>query len=161
MDQFWQGFRIRDWQGGDRHAAAAVVQQVLEEYGVGWEPERADREMFEIEIHYWQRQGEFWVVEWAGNIIATAGYHPIERGHHAVEIRKVYILEAFRGKGLGRYLMSQLEQAIATKGYQEIWVETITRFAAAKHIYETSGYQPAEGIETERCDLVYCKPLSS
>jgi putative acetyltransferase len=101
------------------------------------------------------------VVEWAGNIIATAGYHPIERGHHAVEIRKVYILEAFRGKGLGRYLMSQLEQAIATKGYQEIWVETITRFAAAKHIYETSGYQPAEGIETERCDLVYCKPLSS
>ena len=159
MDQLWQDFRIRDWQPGDRLEAAAVVQSVLEEYEVGWEPERADKEVFDIETHYWQNNGEFWVIEQAGKIVGTGGYHPIQRGEKAVEIRKVYFLPSIRGKGLGKYLMSQLEQAIAAKGYQQIWVETISRFEAAKHIYESTGYEAACGVETERCDLVFVKHL--
>ena len=159
MQQQWQQFLIRDWQPGDRQQAAAVVQTVLEEYDVGWEPERADKEVFEIETHYWQNDGEFWVVEQDGELVGTAGYHPIERGTKAVEIRKVYLLTKVRGQGLGKYLMAQLEQAIAAKGYQEVWVETITRFAAAKHIYESTGYQAATDIETERCDLAFVKYL--
>ncbi|OKH18867.1 GNAT family N-acetyltransferase [[Limnothrix rosea] IAM M-220] len=160
MDQDWQKFKIRDWQKGDRLAAAAVVKNVLEEYDVGWEPERADKEVFEIESHYWENDGEFWVVEQAGKIVGTAGYHPIRRGTKAVEIRKVYLLESVRGKGLGKYLMAELEKAIAAKGYQQIWVETISRFQAAKHIYESTGYEAATGIETERCDLVFVKHLN-
>lgn len=160
MQQQWQQFLIRDWQPGDRQAAATVVQTVLEEYEVGWEPERADQEVFEIETHYWQNDGEFWVVEQDGELVGTAGYHPIERGTKAVEIRKVYLLAKVRGQGLGKYLMARLEEAIAAKGYQEIWVETITKFEAAKHIYESTGYQPATDIETERCDLAFVKYLT-
>lgn len=160
MQQQWQNFLIRDWQPGDRQQAAAVVQAVLEEYEVGWEPKRADKEVFEIETHYWQTNGEFWVVELNGQIVGTGGYHPINRGTKAVEIRKVYFLKEIRGQGLGKYLMAQLEQAIAAKGYKEVWVETITRFQAAKHIYESTGYQPATNIETERCDLAFVKYLT-
>ena len=160
MQQQWKDFLIRDWQPGDRQQAAVVVQTVLEEYDVGWEPERADKEVFDIETHYWQSDGEFWVIEQSGEIIGTAGYHPIDRGTKAVEIRKVYLLKKVRGQGLGKYLMAQLEQAIAAKGYEQAWVETITRFAAAKHIYESTGYKPSTGIETERCDLVFMKQLT-
>lgn len=159
MDQHWQGFWIRDWQPGDRPFAAAVVQRVLEEFEIGWEPEGADREMFEIEHFYWENNGEFWVIEQENTIVGTAGYYPIPRGKNAVEARKLYLLPTARGKGLGRYLLHALEGAIAAKGFQQIWVETITRFQAAKYLYETSGYQPETDIETERCDLVYRKDL--
>ncbi|AFY36487.1 GCN5-related N-acetyltransferase [[Leptolyngbya] sp. PCC 7376] len=161
MDQRWQGFWIRDWQPGDRLPAAAVVQAVLEEYDVGWEPERADKEVFEIETHYWQNDGEFWVIEQDGKIVGTAGYHPISRGEKAVEIRKVYLLPSVRSQGLGKYLMTSLEGAIAAKDYQQIWVETITRFQAARHIYESTGYEAATDIETKRCDLVFVKHINN
>ena len=159
MNKSWQDFLIRDWQEGDRLSSAAVVQQVLEEFDVPWEPERADKEVFDIETYYWQTNGEFWVIEEAGEIVGTAAYHPISRGNKAVEIRKVYLLAPARGKGLGKYLMAQLEEVISAKGYQQVWVETITRFQAAKHIYESTGYRAATDVETERCDLVFVKDL--
>lgn len=161
MDQHWQGeFWVRDWRAGDRLGAAAVIEQVLQEYGLPWEPEGADEELFKIETYYWQTQGEFWVVEQAGQIVGTAAYYPISRGAKAVEIRKMYLLPAVRGLGLGRYLLQALEQAIAQRGFQEIWLETVTVLKEAVQLYENQGYQRSTGVETARCDLVYVKYLS-
>jgi putative acetyltransferase len=160
MNQRWQDFLIRDWQPGDRPIAAAIIKQVLEEYGLPWEPEGADAEVFQIEDYYWQKGGEFWVIEQANCIVGTAAYEPISRGTKAVEIRKMYLLPEARSKGLGQYLLWQLEQAIAAKGYQEIWLETVTVLKEAVQLYEKNDYQPASGVETERCDLVYVKHLT-
>jgi putative acetyltransferase len=65
-----------------------------------------------------------------------------------------------RGQGLGTYLLGALEQAIVDRGYQEIWIETASILTAAVKLYEESGYQPATGVETPRCDRVYVKVLS-
>lgn len=159
MHQRWQNFLIRDWQSGDRPITAAIIKQVLEEYGLLWEPEGADAEVFQIEEYYWQKGGEFWVVEQGNRVVGTAAYEPITRGEKAVEIRKMYLLPEARKKGLGQYLLLQLEQAIAAKGYQEIWLETVTVLQEAVQLYEKNHYQPASGVETERCDLVYVKHL--
>ncbi|NEP16912.1 MAG: GNAT family N-acetyltransferase [Leptolyngbya sp. SIO4C1] len=163
MQTEYRGFLIRDWQPGDRAAAAAVVKTVLAEYGLGWEVNcgaSTDQDAVEIEKYYWQTGGEFWVVEAADQIIGTGGYYPIERGEGAVEIRKMYLLPAARGQGLGRFLLSQLEAAIAARHYQEIWVETATVLKEAVRLYEKNGYLPADGVETPRCDRVYYKRLS-
>jgi putative acetyltransferase len=103
--------------------------------------------------------GEFWVVEKAGKLVGTAAYYPIRRGKNAVEIRKMYLLPEVRGLGLGRFLLHQLEGAIATRGFDQIWIETATVLQAAVKLYECSGYQPASGVETARCDRVYVKFL--
>jgi putative acetyltransferase len=72
----------------------------------------------------------------------------------------MYLLPAFRGKGLGRYLLQQLEAAIAVREFQEIWLETASVLTEAIELYEKSGYQPATGVETARCDRVYVKKIS-
>jgi putative acetyltransferase len=64
-----------------------------------------------------------------------------------------------RGKGLGKFVLQQLESAIRSRNYHEIWVETATVLKEAVQLYERNGYQPAEGVETARCDLVYVKKL--
>jgi putative acetyltransferase len=156
----YQDFVIRPWQPADRQAVALVIGTVLAEYGLGWEPELADRDVLEIEKYYLESGGEFWTVEQQGKIVGSGGYYPIERGEQAVEIRKMYLLPASRGQGLGRFLLAELEKSIARRGFPEIWVETATVLAEAVQLYESSGYLSATGVETARCDRVYVKYLT-
>lgn len=155
MHTSFKSFVIRDWQPTDREAAAALIGQVLLEYGLGWEPEGADIDVVQVETHY--QDGEFWVVEQNGTIVGTAAYHPIERGEQAVEVRKMYLLPLARGQGLGRFLLGQLEGEIANRGFKEIWLETATVLKEAVRMYESSGYLLDTGVETTRCDRVYKK----
>ncbi|HEY9669050.1 MAG TPA: GNAT family N-acetyltransferase, partial [Coleofasciculaceae cyanobacterium] len=118
-------------------------------------------DVIEVETFYTAVGGEFWVVEQQGQVVGTAAYYPIERGNNAVEIRKMYLSPAVRGKGLGKYLLQQLEQAIANRGFCEIWIETASVLKEAVKLYESSGYQPAIGVETKRCDRVYVKSITT
>ncbi|KPQ35826.1 MAG: putative aetyltransferase YjgM [Phormidesmis priestleyi Ana] len=162
MQVRFKDFLIRDWETSDRTAAADVIKTVLAEYGLGWEVNCggcSDQDAVEVEKYYLQTGGEFWVVEKNSQIVGTGGYHPIERGQNAVEIRKMYLLVEARGQGLGRYLLTQLEQSAATHGFQEVWIETASVLKEAVQLYERNGYIPMSGVETERCDKAYRKQL--
>jgi putative acetyltransferase len=159
MKILFKDYLIRDWQGSDRTAAAEVIHQVLAEYGLGWEPDGADRDVLEIEACYLKTGGEFWVVEHDGQIVGTGAYYPIRRGEQAAEIRKMYLLPSVRGQGLGSFLLGQLEEAIAAHGFSQIWIETASVLKEAVQLYEKNGYTPATGVETSRCDRVYVKNI--
>ncbi|MEO0853292.1 MAG: GNAT family N-acetyltransferase [Cyanobacteria bacterium J06648_11] len=164
MPFVFREFVIRSWEPRDREAAAAIIGSVLAEYGLNWEPEDADRDVVEVETCYLNVGGEFWVVERDGSLVGTAAYYPVPQGTNAVEIRKMYVLPEARGQGLGRALLGTLEEAIAAKGYSQVWIETATVLKEATRLYERNGYvRPTgeEGIpETTRCDRVYVKHLS-
>jgi len=156
----YQDFRLRNWEEGDRLAAANVIHTVLAEYGLSWEPQGADQDVLQVETFYQDAGGEFWVIERQGQIVGTGAYYPVKRGNvQAVEIRKMYLLPSARGLGLGKYLLQRLETAIAYRGFQQIWIETASVLKEAVKLYEQSGYEPAEGVETKRCDRVYIKRL--
>jgi putative acetyltransferase len=164
MQACYKDFLIRDWQPRDREAAAALIAQVLAEYGLApcglaSEAGGADWDVLNVEAAYWETGGEFWVVEQRGQLVGTGGYYPIQRGQRAVELRKMYLKLEARGQGLGRYLLQNLEQAIGQKGFSQIWLETATVLKEAVKLYEASGYQISSGAETARCDLVYLKQI--
>ncbi len=161
---------IRDWETRDsasapgyglRISASEVIRSVLVDYGLPWEPTGADRDVINVEEFYLATGGEFWVIEKQNTIVGTGAYYPISRGKKAVEIRKMYLLPIARGKGLGRYLLQELEKAIARRGFEQIWIETASVLAEAVKLYETSGYLLTEGVETARCDSVYVKLLEN
>jgi putative acetyltransferase len=160
MKQYYQDFLIRDWQKSDRNLAAELIRQILIEYGLPWQPDLADRDVIEVETHYLDRGGEFWVVELERKIIGTAAYYPVEQDPQSVEIRKMYLLSEFRGKGLGRYLLLQLEKAIANRGFTTIYVETASVLKEAVSLYEKNNYQPMTEVATARCDRAYHKKLN-
>ncbi len=157
----YRDFLIRSWEESDRHIAANIIGSVLGEYGLGWEPLGADEDVLKIEEFYHQKGGEFWVVERQSQLVATAAYYPIQRGNNAVEIRKMYLLPEVRRQGLGKFLLKELEKRIAERGFNEIWIETATVLKEAVILYEKNGYQPASGVETKRCDLVYVKTINN
>ncbi|MGB3312412.1 MAG: GNAT family N-acetyltransferase [Nodosilinea sp.] len=153
-------YLVRSWQPGDREAALALIAQVLREYSLTCEPADSDRDAREVEACYWEPGGEFWVVELDRELVGTAGYRPTSRGPGAVELRKMYLLPQVRGQGLGRYLLSTMEATIQRRGFEEIWLETASVLKEAVGLYERSGYQPASGVETARCDRAYRKKIA-
>lgn len=155
----YQDFIIRNWQESDRTLASQVISTVLLEYGLPWQPEEADKDVLQIEAYYLATGGEFWVIEQQNQIVGTAAYYPINRGEKAVEIRKMYLLPKVRGLGLGKYLLQQIETVIASRGFEQIWIETASILTEAVKLYESHGYLPTTGVETSRCDLVYVKYL--
>ena len=159
MKEIYNDFLIRSWEKRDRAVVREIIDQILTEYGLTFDPKDADRDVVEVEQFYQETGGEFWVVEQEEKIVGTAAYYPISRGNKAVEIRKMYLLPIVRGQGLGTYLLRELERAIAAQGYEEIWLETATVLQEAVRLYENNGYQIATGVETARCDRVYIKQL--
>ncbi len=155
----YQNFVIRDWQARDRTCTSEVIRSILTDYGLPWESTGADLDVINVEECYLATGGEFWIIEKQNTIVGTSAYYPIVRGKNAVEIRKMYLLPIARGKGLGRYLLQELENAIAFRGFKQIWLETASVLVEAVQLYETSGYLPTEGVETPRCDRVYFKHL--
>ena len=158
MKTHYNNYLIRDWQASDRLSAAKVIETVLTEYGLPWQPEEADQDVIEIEAFYWKRGGEFWVVESDGEIVGTAAYYPTAK-KNSVEIRKMYLLPHVRRQGLGKFLLAQLESAIRQKGFTTIFIETSSLLKEAIILYEKAGYQPISEVETKRCDKAYVKKL--
>ncbi|TVQ08642.1 MAG: GNAT family N-acetyltransferase [Leptolyngbya sp. DLM2.Bin27] len=152
-------YLVRSWQPSDRNAVVDLIHQVLTEYNLTCEPTDSDRDAREVEACYWETGGEFWVVENAGELVGTGAYRPTHRGPRAVDLRKMFLLPQARGQGLGRYLLTTLETAAAQRGFAEIWLETASVLKQAVGLYEASGYAPASGVETARCDRIYCKRL--
>jgi putative acetyltransferase len=159
MKTVYKDFIIRSWLPKDRLEAAEVIGSVLAEYGLNWEPAGADRDVLEVEDFYENRGGEFWVVERGGKVVGTAAFYPVNRGDNGVEIRKMYLLKEVRSQGLGKFLLEELENVIRKRSFETIWVETASVLKEAVKLYERSGYQPATGVETLRCDRVYVKYL--
>ena len=157
MKKYYRDFLIRDWQPDDRQIAANIISSVLTEYGLNWEPLDADQDVLKIEEFYQKVGGEFWVIEQQQKILGTAAYYPIQRSNNAVEIRKMYLLPEARKKGLGKFLLAELEKRIKERKFTEIWIETATVLQEAVKLYENNGYHLTTGVETQRCDRVYKK----
>ena len=124
----FKSYLIRPWTPIDRLAAAQVIETVLAEYGLCWEPKGADQDVLQVEGCYQNQGGEFWVVIQNGQIVGTAAYYPIDRlgsrAGSAVELRKMYLLPQVRGQGLGRFLLTHLETRVQSKGFTNLWIET-------------------------------------
>lgn len=151
---------IRAWKHQDRLPCIELVSSVLMEYGLAWDPLIADRDVVDVENAY--GEGEFWVIEdtKTSQVVGTgAFYGSPQRGAGAVEIRKMYLDRAVRGRGLGSFLLSALEQRAFQLGYSNAFIETASVLKEAHTMYTSKGYVSSKGLETERCDIVLEKQL--
>ena len=63
-----------------------------------------------------------------------------------VEIKRMYVAPAFRGRGLSRRMLAELERSAADAGARRIVLITGDRHVEAITLYESSGYKPTPGF---------------
>lgn len=82
-----------------------------------------------------------------GTVLALDGVAPVGqaalRPHgDALEVKKVVVDPAQRGRGISRLLMSELEVIARELGYPRLLLQTGDRQLAAIALYEAIGYRP-------------------
>jgi len=80
-----------------------------------------------------------------------------EKDKTTIEIKRMYVKKDYRGMGISKLVLSELERWSIELGYNYAILETSIHFHTAKKLYQTNGYQlienypPYVGLETSVC----------
>ena len=160
-------FVIREIQPEDNPQIAAIIRQVLTEFGANrpgfaW----ADPELDQLSQAYQDSEGSYYVVTAADQIIGGGGIAPFPCDFPDIcELQKMYLVPAYRGQGIGQALMEKLLTMAQGQGYQGCYLETFGTMAAAIHLYQKFGFHPVEhpiGNSGHRsCNLFFMRHFES
>jgi GNAT superfamily N-acetyltransferase len=86
--------------------------------------------------------GLFLVAYSTGVPSACGGYRPYDPGTGTVEVKKMYTIPDLRRRGLGRLVLSHLQQHAAHHGARSAMLETGARSQEALALFHQAGYEP-------------------
>lgn len=127
--------RLRPATDADAPGVIALIDRVYGEWeGVVLDLEGVDRDLRAPASSL----DRFWVYDREGEIVGTGAC-----SLHAefVELKKMYVDAAYRGRGLGRRMVELIERTGRERGLAraELWSDT--RFLGAHAMYEHLGYR--------------------
>jgi GNAT superfamily N-acetyltransferase len=105
--------------------------------------------------------GVFLVGVLDGVAVATGGWRRVDA--HIVEIKRMYVAESARRRGLARAMLAELERTAAAAGMYRLVLNTGPEQPEAVALYEASGYGPEPPFGHYACHeraLFYGKPLT-
>ena len=152
---------LRPATNKDTAAVQALVFGVLEEYELRADPENTDADLRDIEASYSSAGGFFdLLTDLEGGVLGTVALFRINP--HVCELRKMYLVRAWRGKGLGRLLLEHAIKRAVELGFARMVLETASVLREAVSLYEKRGFRPYEPHHlAARCDAAYCLDLSA
>jgi putative acetyltransferase len=123
------------------HAAAVldVIGSVFVEYGMAFDPADFDSDLLDIPRHYADRGGWFSVLTDAGRVVGTVAAVPKDAA--TCEIKRLYLLPGYRGRGLGRALMEHILERVREAGFREAVAWSDVRLGTAHHVYDRLGFE--------------------
>ncbi len=145
---------IRPAKNRDAPAIKELVFSVLREYDLEPDPRGTDADLDDIDAHYFAQGGWFGVLVIDGNIVACVGVY--RHNSSTCELRKMYCLPAYRGRGYGQQLLDHaLAEAKALK-FKRVVLETASALKEAIVLYQRYGFTPYEPDHmAERCDQAF------
>jgi putative acetyltransferase len=154
-------YSFRHARSEDSAAIRALVESVLREYGLPFDADGADADLADVQASYEGRGGVLYVVESpAGAIAGCGGIFPMNTD--IVELRKMYVLPAARGRGLGKELLNRLLADARRLGYKRVMLETNSTLKEAIALYRRFGFVPVDRPHlAKRCDQTWELSLSS
>lgn len=75
---------------------------------------------------------------------ATGGLRRLDE--ETVEIKRMYVVDVFRGRGYARVVLARLEELADSLGARRVVLETGSRQPEAVRLYESTGYERIDGF---------------
>ena len=127
-------------------ADLAVVRLLFEEYraslGVDLCFQGFDEELATLPGEYGRSRGGLWLAMADAQAAGCAGLRPFE--NDACEMKRLYVRQRHRGKGLGRRLAETVVQAAKKLGYRRMFLDTLANMAEATTLYRDLGFRERE-----------------
>ena len=139
---------IRPMRATDNQKVAQVIRTVMPEFGcVGEGYSIEDPEVDAMFEAYDSDQSCFYVVvNEQDKAIGCGGIAPLDGGDGTVcELKKMYFLQEARGHGLGGKMIDLLVKEAKRFGFQQCYLETVTRMESANALYQKRGFKLLAG----------------
>lgn len=149
-------FHIRPATNEDVPAIKQIVFNVLKEYGLHPDEKGKDIDLEDIENNYIRPNGFFGVVidVLTNSIVGTFGLYRID--DHTCELRKMYLIKQFRGKGIGQSMLETAIEIAKNKKYKRLILETIAPLKEAISLYKKFHFVEIPPVSiNERVDAAY------
>jgi putative acetyltransferase len=138
---------IRPIREADDAAMGSVIRSVMTEFhavGAGYSIE--DPEVDAMSESYSGPGTDYFVAERDGDILGGAGVGTLTGSDGTVcELRKMYVMPAGRGIGLGRKLLERCLEAARHSGYEQCYLETLRHMNQADRLYTKFGFKALNG----------------
>jgi carbonic anhydrase len=127
------------------HDVAEVRRLVLAHAAVrattpGVEYMRADAER--LPGPYVPPRGGLWLAVHDEVGVGCVALRPLD--DRSAEVKRMYVDDAWRGRGVGRALMETLVAAARERGYATLRLGTLDDMKVAQRLYESLGFRPIE-----------------
>lgn len=101
--------------------------------------EYAAEDMHTVNFEPFHREGGVFVVAYDGETpVACGALRPISEAD--VELKRMYVADSHRGRGVSRQVLELLESKARGLGFRKLLLETGDQQTAAIGLYSTSGY---------------------
>lgn len=147
----------------DAAAIRGLVRTVLSQMGLRRDADADDADLKNLAASYLSRGGTFDLAfDIQGAAVGCCGVYPLD-GHRdspVCELRKMALLPAWRGQGLGRRLLERALAFARGRGCVRIELDTASSLKEAIALYRRAGFRPLVRPHAgTRCDLAFSLDL--
>ena len=147
-------------------ALATIIRAALEEFGAN-KPGTVyfdDSTDYLYELFTSEPQSFYFVALEGDTVLGGAGIFPTQGlGDTTCELVKMYLTPVARGTGLGKKLIATCLAEAKTKGYKQVYLETMPELKKAVLVYEKFGFKylkgPMGNTGHNGCDIWMIKDL--
>ena len=158
--------QIREIRQEDNVELARVIRSILEEHGVARPGTVYTDPTTDALFELFQEEGSVYFVALdEGKIIGGCGIFPtVGLPSGMSELVKLYLLDIYRGKGIGKELMLRCIEFAKNHGYNSLYLETMDELSNAIQLYNNLGFNTIDGPLGETghfaCEIRMVKELS-
>jgi ribosomal protein S18 acetylase RimI-like enzyme len=98
-----------------------------------------DDDIYAIEEHYLNNQGEFLIGEYDGLLVAMGALK--RTSPERAEIKRMRVHPEYQGRGYGQLILDELEARARALGYQTLHLDTSILQLPAQKLYEKNGFR--------------------
>jgi GNAT superfamily N-acetyltransferase len=131
--------RIQELEPQFETEVRELIQHVYREFGFGPDvtPE-GNPDLFDIARVYAGR-GRFWMAMDGDRVIGTGALR--EKSAEMAEVKQMYLLADYRGKGIGLALLEKVVGFARAQGYRRLELGTVASLKRAVKLYERYGFR--------------------
>jgi len=117
----------------------AFYAECFQALGWDYDPQGEHADTVHIAEEYLET-GQFWCLYDCGALVGTVALRAIGRGEQIAELKRLYVLPAWQGKGLGGLLFDTAFQYAKRSGFKTIYADTRNDRLASRHLLCSYGF---------------------
>ena len=138
-----------------QESVGTFFEKCFSAVGIPYSPLDRHADIADVECNYMQN-GCFWCLFDNDIIIGTVAVRIIDIENKVIELKRMFVLPEFQGKGYGKLLLDYAIAYAREQRYNKICLDTRKQFSAAQHLYRSSGFQETEKYnDNEKAELYF------